>query len=38
VAGSAEGTAAEYYTQEMADKCLKYATSILNHVEKFLAR
>jgi len=34
----AEGTAAEYYTQEMADKCLKYATSILNHVEKFLAR
>jgi len=34
----AEGTASEYYTQEMAEKCLKYATSILKSVERFLTR
>jgi len=34
----AEGTASEYYTQEMAEKCLKYAASILNSVERLLSK
>jgi HEPN domain-containing protein len=34
----AEGSAHEYYTQEMADKCIKYATSILNSVERLLGK
>ena len=34
----AEGAAYEYYTQEMADKCIKYATSILTSVTKSLTR
>jgi len=34
----AEGIASEYYTQEMAEKCLKYATSILNGVERLLTK
>jgi HEPN domain-containing protein len=33
----AEGTASEYYTQEMAERCLRYATSILNKVERLLS-
>ena len=32
----AEGTASEYYTQEIAEECLRYATSILNRVDRFL--
>ena len=34
----AEGAAYEYYTQEVAHECLKYATSILSSVEKLLSR
>jgi len=34
----AEGAAYEYYTQEMADRCIKYATLILTSVTKSLAR
>ena len=34
----AEGTAYEYYTQEMADRCIRYATSILTSVSKLLGR
>ncbi len=34
----AEGAAYEYYTQEMADRCIKYATLILTSVDKFLTR
>jgi len=34
----AEGAAHEYYTQEMADKCIGYATSILNSVDKLLSK
>ena len=34
----AEGAAYEYYTQEMADKCIKYATLILTSVDRLLAR
>jgi len=33
----AEGAAYEYYTREMADKCIRYATSILSAVEKLLS-
>lgn len=34
----AEGAAHEYYTQEMADKCIRYATSILSAVERLLSK
>jgi HEPN domain-containing protein len=34
----AEGTTHEYYTQEMADKCIRYATSILNSVDRLLSK
>ncbi len=34
----AEGAAYEYYTKEMADECIKYATLILTSVDKFLTR
>ncbi len=34
----AEGAAYEYYTQEMADSCIKYATLILTSADKFLTR
>jgi len=34
----AEGAAYEYYTREMADRCIRYATSILTSVDKFLTR
>ena len=34
----AEGAAYEYYTREMADRCIRYATSILTSVYKFLTR
>ena len=34
----AEGAAYEYYTQEMADRCIRYATSISTSVSKLLAR
>ncbi len=34
----AEGAAYEYYTQEVANNCLRYATSILSSVEKLLSR
>jgi len=34
----AEGAAYEYYTQEMADRCIKYATSILTSVDRLLTR
>jgi len=34
----AEGAAYEYYTQEVAHKCLKCATSILSSVEKLLSK
>ena len=33
-----EGTAYDYYTVEMAEKCIKYATSILNNARGFLSR
>jgi len=32
----AEGAANDYYTQEMADRCIRYATSILSTVERLL--
>ena len=32
----AEGAAHDYYTQEMADRCIRYATSILSTVERLL--
>ena len=32
----AEGTADEYYTKEMADRCIKYATSLLNNASRLL--
>ncbi len=32
----AEGATYEYYSKNMAEKCIKYATSILNTVEKLL--
>ena len=31
-----EGPAYKYYTEEMAERCIGYATSILEEVEKFL--
>jgi HEPN domain-containing protein len=34
----AEGAAHEYYTQEMADKCIRYATSISSAVERSLSK
>jgi HEPN domain-containing protein len=34
----AEGAAHEYYTQEMADKCIRYATSILSSVDRLLSK
>jgi HEPN domain-containing protein len=34
----AEGTTHEYYTQEMADKCIGYATSILSSVDRLLSK
>jgi len=34
----AEGAAYEYYTQEMAERCIKYATSILTSVDRLLTR
>jgi HEPN domain-containing protein len=34
----AEGAAHEYYTREMADKCIRYATSILSAVERLLGK
>ncbi len=32
-----EGAAYEYYNAEMAERCIKYATSILNSVERSLS-
>lgn len=34
----AEGAAHEYYIPEMADKCIRYATSILSSVERLLSK
>ena len=34
----AEGTPSEYYTKEMADKCVRYATLILEGVQRLLSR
>jgi HEPN domain-containing protein len=34
----AEGAAHEYYTQEMADRCIKYATLILSSVDRLLSK
>lgn len=34
----AEGAAHDYYTQEMAERCIKYATSILSTVERLLSK
>ena len=34
----AEGAAHDYYTQQMADRCIRYATSILSTVERLLSK
>ena len=34
----AEGAAYEYYTQGVANKCIKYATSILTSVDRLLSK
>ena len=34
----AEGGPSRYYTREMADQCIKCATSILNEVTRFLSK
>ena len=34
----AEGAAYEYYTHEVANECLKYATSLLKNVERLLTK
>ena len=34
----AEGPAYKYYTEEMAERCIKYATLMLNNTEKFLSK
>jgi HEPN domain-containing protein len=34
----AEGAAYEYYTREIANKCIKHATSILSSVDRLLSK